>query len=106
MKNLKKDVQALSKSLEEVSKRTERLIIKLEKLEKSPARPKARRTSAKGTASDAILAIIKRSRKGVDSVTLQKKTGFDNQKIRNNIYQLSNRGVIKRVSRGVYISAE
>ena len=106
MKNLKKDVQALSKSLEEVSKRTERLIIKLEKLEKSPARLKARRTSAKGTASDAILAIIKRSRKGVDSVTLQKKTGFDNQKIRNNIYQLSNRGVIKRVSRGVYISAE
>jgi len=106
MKNLKKDVQALSKSLKEVSKRTERLINKLEKLEKSPAKPKARRTPAKATASNTILAIIKRSRKGVDSATLQKKTGFDNQKVRNNIFQLSKRGVIKRVSRGVYISAK
>jgi Fic family protein len=105
MKQLNKDVQALSKSLMELARRTEQIAKKLEKLEEPKGKLKAQPKRAKATASEIILSIINRSRKGVDSATLQKKTGFKNQKIRDNIYKLSKRGKIKRIGRGVYISA-
>jgi predicted HTH transcriptional regulator len=106
MKQLKNDVQALSKSLRELTRRTEQIAKKLEKLEKPKGKLKARPKSAKATASEIILSIIKRSRKGVNSATLQKKTGFNNQKIRDNIYKLSKRGKIKKIGTGVYVSAQ
>jgi predicted transcriptional regulator of viral defense system len=58
----------------------------------------------KVTASDALMSIIKGSRKGIDSTTLQRKTGFNNQKIRDNIFKLTKQGKIKRVGRGIYIA--
>ena len=66
-------------------------------------RPVARR-SAKKSASEVILDLMSKSRakKGVATALLQKQTGFNNQKIRDNIYKLTKRGKIKRVGRGVY----
>jgi predicted HTH transcriptional regulator len=105
MKQLKKDVQALSKSLRELARRTEQMAKKLEKLEEPKGKLKAQPKRAKATASEIILNIIKKSRKGVDSATLQKKTGFNKQTIWNNISQLSKRGKIKKIGAGVYIPA-
>jgi predicted Rossmann fold nucleotide-binding protein DprA/Smf involved in DNA uptake len=105
MEQLKKDVQALSKSIKQLTRKTEQMIKKLEKLEEPKGRLKAEPKPSKATASDIILSIIKRSRKGVDSATLQRKTGFGNQKVRDNLYKLSKRGKIKRIDRGVYIWA-
>ena len=106
MKQLKKDVLALSKSLKALAKRTEQMAKKLERLEETKGKPKAQPKRAKATASEIILSIIKRSRKGVSSATLQKKTGFNNQTIWNNISQLKKRGKIKKIGTGVYVPAE
>lgn len=52
-----------------------------------------------------MLNIIKRSKKGVDVPTLMKKTGFDENKVRNIISRASKLKKIKRIGRGVYVGA-
>ena len=59
----------------------------------------------KVSASGTVLAIIKRSRKGVDKATLIKKTGFENKKIRDITYRLRKQGKIKRDLKGLYAKA-
>ena len=54
------------------------------------------------TATDTIFKIISRFKRGVDIPNLKDRTGFDGSKIRNILYQLSNQGRIKTISRGVY----
>lgn len=72
-----------------------------------PASPKPskKRTPAKKksvTAIDAVYQIISHSKKGVDTVTLKKKTGFDDKKIHNTIYKLKKQGKIKTEKKGHY----
>jgi hypothetical protein len=50
---------------------------------------------------DTVLTIIKKSKKGLNTATLMKKTGFSKKKIHNNVYKLKKQGKIKSVSRGV-----
>jgi hypothetical protein len=77
---------------------------------KTTAKPKktsakktpAQKTVKNTTAAYTVLAIINRSRKGVDSATLSKKTGFDKKKIANIVFKLRKLGKIKSVSKGVY----
>lgn len=70
----------------------------------TPQKKAAARRAPKKSASEAILSIMmqSKSKKGVATALLQKKTGFNNQKIRDNIYKLTKRRKIKRVGRGVY----
>jgi len=56
----------------------------------------------KTTATDTIFKIISRFKRGVDIPKLKDRTGFDGNKIRNILYQLSNQGKIQKISRGVY----
>jgi hypothetical protein len=76
---------------------------------KATAKPKkaaAKKAPAKkATAVDTVLAIINRSKKGVDSATLAEKTGFDKKKIANIVFKLWKLGKIKSVSKGVYAKA-
>lgn len=67
-------------------------------------RAAAKRRAVKKSASEVILDLMNKSKgkKGVATALLQKKTGFNNQKIRDNIYKLTKRGKIRRVGRGVY----
>jgi len=58
--------------------------------------------AVKETASDAVLAVIRRSKKGVDTATLAEKTGFDKKKIANIVFRLRKLGKIASVSKGVY----
>ncbi|MFC1877633.1 hypothetical protein ACFL2E_10250 [Thermodesulfobacteriota bacterium] len=57
------------------------------------------------TAADTVLAVINRSKKGINSATLAEKTGFDNKKIANIVFKLRKQGKIKSVQRGVYTKA-
>jgi DNA-binding IscR family transcriptional regulator len=50
-----------------------------------------------------VLAIINRSKEGVDSATLAEKTGFDKKKIANIVFKLRKLGKVKSVGRGVYV---
>jgi hypothetical protein len=67
-----------------------------------------KRKAAKGgsdgkSAIGQVLAIVKRSKKGVDVSTVMKKTGFNDKKVRNILFRLSAADKIKRAARGIYV---
>ncbi len=114
MDQLKKDLKAVAKDLKRLTQKTDKMIKRLERLEKAQAakKPKAkavRKTTAKKptrvSASGTVLAIVKRSRKGIDTVTLEKKTGFKGRKIRDTIFRLRKQGKIKSERKGIYVKA-
>jgi hypothetical protein len=51
-----------------------------------------------------VVGIVSESRKGVTVAMIRKKTGFDENQIRNVIYRARQQGKIKNKERGVYIS--
>jgi hypothetical protein len=57
------------------------------------------------TATDQVLNIVKRHKKGVHVAKLKARTGFDDSKIGNILYRASKEGRVKRVSRGLYVAA-
>ena len=112
MKQLKKDLQAVLKSLKLATDKIEKLMKKVETLEKphnlnkpSANAPSKARAPRKTSDSDAVLAIIKRFKKGVDGATLRKRTGFEGRKMRDIVYRLKKRGKIKTVGNGIYLKA-
>jgi hypothetical protein len=118
---IKTDLTTLKKDLTAIGKKLENLLKAVEKSEKTHvtkvSRPKAvKATPAKKapkapvkkkalqiTATDQVLNIINRSKKGVDTATLMKKTGFDQKKVRNILQRTFKQGKIKRADKGIYI---
>ncbi|MFH2067456.1 MAG: hypothetical protein ABIK15_19805 [Pseudomonadota bacterium] len=132
MKNLKENLQAISKELKTLMGKVEKLGKALDKAAKSAiaskmtkkkAAPKAaakkspakKKTASKKpakkaaaaaegpTAIDTVVDIIKKSKNGVDVDTLIKKTGYDAKKISNLVYKAKKRGDIKSGAKGVYV---
>jgi hypothetical protein len=114
MKQLKNDLQAISKTLNELTRKTEQMAKRLEKPEKADTvktskagakadKKKVVKKPVKATAIDTLFGIIKKSRKGVDAATLRKETGFDKKKVWNHINILKMKGKIRSVERGVYV---
>ena len=70
------------------------------------AAPKKISTSTKKsrTLFETVVGIVRESRKGVTVAMIRKKTGFDENQIRNVIYRARQQGKIKNKERGVYIS--
>jgi len=122
---LKKDLQSLQREIKALGRKIEKLIKEFDKSNKTkitkkvtakPAKAKTtkkapakkapvKKRSSKLTATDQVLNIIKRSKKGVDTATLMKKTGFNQKKVTNILQRTFKQGKIKRVSKGVYIGA-
>jgi len=112
----------LSSTLKVLSRETKQLIDKVGRFEKAQAalkykgavsvRAVSKKTSAvkaaaarkttTPTATDAVLKVIKRHKKGVGIQKLRDRTGFDDKKIRNIVYRASRQGKIKSKGRGVY----
>lgn len=113
MKQLKKDLRAVSKRLQQLTLRTEKIAKKLDKLEKpkpvkkpkAKAKPKVTKKPVKVSAAASVLAVIKRSRKGVDVATLKTKTGFESRKISGIIQRFKREGKIKNSGKGIYVKA-
>lgn len=114
MQKLKKDLQGVTKALKALTKKVEQIQKQIEKAGKSKAaKPKtikktpAKKTAAKKpvTAIDTVLAIIKRSKKGVNTASIMKKTGYDKKKVANIIFKLKTQGKIKSATKGVYVKA-
>ena len=74
-------------------------------MKKTPVKKPASKKAAPATAVDTVLAIIKRSKKGVGTAALMEKTGYDQKKISNLVFKLKKQGKIKSVGKGVYVSA-
>jgi putative endonuclease len=107
---LKKDLQALNKDIQALGKKMEKLIAAVEKGEKTKTtnralakKAPAKKKTAQPTATDQVLNIIKRSKKGVNAATLMTKTGFDLKKVRNILARIFKEGKVKRAGRGVYV---
>jgi len=117
MKELKKDLNVVVKELKALTKKIEGIEKKLSKISKTrapkkakakarvKAKPAKKRVAKKTTATDTVFAIIKRSKKGVDTATLKKKTGFKDNNIRAILSRVKKQGKIKSVGRGVYVKA-
>ena len=114
MKELKKDLQAVSKALKQVTRMTEQMVKRLDKLEKAQAPKKPRAKAVKKavpkkgpriSATETVLAIIKRSRKGLDTATLRKRTGLKDNNIRAILSRLKKQGKIRSEGRGIYLKA-
>jgi ElaB/YqjD/DUF883 family membrane-anchored ribosome-binding protein len=113
---INKDLQAISKELTKLVKQIEKLAAALGKAEKpktisvkTKAKAVTKKAPAKGgkkTDTDKVLAIINRSKKGVDTATLMKKTGFDQKKVRNMLNRTYKQGKIKRVAKGIYVGVK
>ncbi len=57
------------------------------------------------TALDTVLMFIGRTKKGLDTEALMKKTGFDRKKVSNAIYKLKKQGKIMAAERGKYVKS-
>jgi predicted Rossmann fold nucleotide-binding protein DprA/Smf involved in DNA uptake len=113
-----KDLQAIGKELTKLAKQTEKMATALEKAEKPKATSvktmakakavtkKAPVKAAKKTDTDKLLEIINRSKKGVDTATLMKKTGFNQKKVRNMLNRTYKQGKITRVEKGIYVGVK
>ena len=114
---IKKELTALQKDITAIGKRLEKLIKAVETKPTKASKPKAvkakpakkaskaptKKKAVKVTATDQVLKIINRSKKGVDTATLMKKTGFNGKKVRNIIFQTLKHGKIKKADRGIYV---
>jgi len=129
MENLKKNLQTVNKDLKALSKKVDKMIVAVGKLEKPKAakKPKAKvvkiqpvkkavakkvavkkpaaKKPVKLIAADTVFGFIKRYRKGVDVSTLMEKTGFNKRKIYDNVKILKKQGKIKTAGKGVYVKA-
>ena len=115
---INKDLQVIGKELTKLVNQIEKLATALGKAEKPKAKsvktaPKSKAVSkktptkvGKTTDTDKVLAIINRSKKGVDTATLMKKTGFDQKKVRNMLNRTYKQGKITRVAKGVYVGVK
>jgi len=111
----KKELIALKKDINKIGQKLDQLIDAYEQNEaKTPKSADAKTAKANNTqkrarkenATDKVLKIINRSKKGVDIATLVKKTGFDQRKVRNIIFRTHKEGRIKRADRGVYVGVK
>ncbi len=116
---INKDLQTVSKELTKLVKQIEKLAAALEKAEKPKTKSVTTKTKAKAvitkkapakggkkTDTDKLLAIINRSKKGVDTATLMKKTGFDQKKVRNILQRTYKQGKITRAEKGIYVGVK
>ncbi len=120
---LKKDLNALQKEIKALGKKMDKLIAAAGKIEKpkvakktiskpvkarttkkSPAKKApAKKGAAKPTATDQVLKIINRSKKGIDIKALMIKTSFNQKKVTNILQRTYKQGKIKRVGKGIYV---
>jgi hypothetical protein len=124
-KNLLKDLRAVNKDLKTLSKKVDKMIVAVGKLEKPkakvakakpakktapkakplkkvPAKKPAAKKTKKISAADTILGIIKRHKKGIEVDVLKKKAGLSNEIIYNTVSRLRKQGQIKSKRRGFY----
>jgi DNA replicative helicase MCM subunit Mcm2 (Cdc46/Mcm family) len=102
------ELTAVQKKLTTIKLKVDNLIAAVEKAEtKTIKAPKApvKKKVVRITDTDKVLNIIKRSKKGVDTATLVKKTGFDQKKVRNILQRTFKQGKIKRMEKGIYVGA-
>jgi putative endonuclease len=113
----KKNLQTLHKDVKALGNKIDKLLASARK--KAKAKPVKAKTGKRApvkkapgikraailTATDQVLRIINRSKKGVGVAALMKKTGFNEKKVWNILHRTYKQGKIKRLDRGKYVRA-
>ena len=127
MKQMKKEVESITKELKSLTQKTEKIVKALGKLEKPQAKPKpvkkaakprkaikkaavkkpakkaTTNKSAKGTVVGAVMGVIQANSKGVNTDQIMEQTGLNKKQVRGTIDRAKREGKIKTVKRGIYV---
>jgi DNA integrity scanning protein DisA with diadenylate cyclase activity len=103
---IQKELSKISKDLEKMSRRIQKLTSSIPKTKgraQKAGMPKSvAPNKGKKTGTQTVMDMIRKSKKGIGTGALIKKTGFDDKKIHNIIFKAQKEGKIERVGRGVY----
>jgi predicted Rossmann fold nucleotide-binding protein DprA/Smf involved in DNA uptake len=80
--------------------------VKKSKKQKTEIKKKLVKKSKEPTVLDRVYKVIKRSRKGATVEKIKEATKLDKKQISNSLYKLTKKGMVKTVSRGVYVAAD
>jgi len=105
MGELERELRKISKTLNDLARKVDQVATKTAGRTKVIARvtkKPAKKAQGRKSAPYVIMALIKARKSGVDTATLRAKTGFGSQKVRSIVWDLSKRGKIHRIDRGLY----
>jgi len=105
MGELEKELRKISRALNDLAKKLDQVATKAVGRTKGAVRATkkpSKKVRSRKSGPELIMALIKAKKKGVDTSTLRAKTGFSGQRVRSIVWELSKKGKIKRVDRGLY----
>ena len=105
MGELEKELRKISKTLNALARKLDQFATTALGRTKAVARTTtkpSKKAQARKSGPELIMALIKAKKNGVDIATLRAKTGFGGQRVRSIVWELSKKGKIKRVDRGLY----
>ena len=115
MRQIRRDLKAISRDLKSLTQKTEKMIKTAAKLEKEQAglivkgKGRTKKVSTKRgkkiSATETVLKIINRNKKGIDTASIQARTGYNTRKIWDIVHRAYKEGKIKKVGRGTYVKA-
>jgi hypothetical protein len=106
MGELEKELRKISRVLNELARKVEKVAARAGGRTKTrTAKKPSRKAQAGKSGPEVIMALIKAKKSGVDTATLRAKTCFSSQRVRSIVWELSKKGKIKRVDRGLYKAA-
>jgi len=122
MKQLKKDLESTAKTLNALAAKIDAISKKMGGAKKAKPAPKpARKVEKKAvkakpvkksapkkkaapiTASDTVLKIVGRYKRGIKTAAIKAKTGYNEKKVQNIVFKLRKQGKIKSAVKGVYV---
>ncbi len=109
MEEFGRELRKISKTLKELARKVDQAVAKgVDKTRQAARAPRKplKKGQARKSAPEIIMAIIKARKKGVDTAALRAKTGFGSQKVRSIVWDLSKKGKIRRLDRGLYKAAK
>jgi septal ring factor EnvC (AmiA/AmiB activator) len=126
MATMKQDLATLTRQIKALSVKLDKLTKAAAKLgaakpaAKKPAAKKAAKKAVKKpvakkkpaakkpkavTSIDKVFGFIRSAKAGINTATLEKKTGFNKKKVQNIIFKLKKQGKIKTKAKGIYVKA-
>jgi hypothetical protein len=105
MGELEKELRKISRTLNDLARKLDQVAAKAvgrpNAVAKGPKKPSKKAKPGK-TGPEVIMALIKARKNGMDTAALRARTGFDGQRVRSIVWELSEKGRIKRVAKGLY----
>lgn len=122
MKQLKKDLESTAKTLNALAAKIDAISKKMGGAKKAKPGPKPaaqvvkkavkakpakksapKKKAAQITASDTVLKIVGRYKRGIKTAAIKEKTGYNEKKVQNIVFKLRKQGKIKSAVKGVYV---